>query len=540
MNIFKNKPGKQLIVNCEKLETNVALLSSGKLEEYLMERHSDTPVPGNIYLGKIVNLEQKLQAAFVDIGCEKNAFLHYSDMLTGADEALEKIIESTPPPAPANSKRKKRGRSKTETLLDTAVKLRKRKLTVNDIPEVFKPGMELLVQVTKGPIGTKGARVTTDISIAGRFLVLMPYADHLGLSSKIEGEVERARLRKVLEGLERPEGMGLICRTVGEGRKGVYFKNDLTILLDYWEKIDEALEKGISPALVYREPNLLERTIRDFMTEEIDEIIVDNMEAYEEIYAAIKKFGGRKQAAKVVRYKQPQNIFEAYQIREQLNLVFQRKVPIAGGGYICIDETEALIAIDVNSGRSKAGSDQAELIFQTNCAAAEEIARQLRLRNVGGLVVLDFIDMKSMHHRDELYKLMKKLTKDDRAKTRVLPVSKLGLMEMTRQREHESIQDAVYVSCPYCRGSGLVKSPESMSVEIQRKLASVLRNKLYRKVPVRISMHPEVLQRLKNQDAGLLDELSNEFKHELSFRADEDLHIEEFHIYNADTGVELV
>ena len=537
--MFNHKIGKQLIVNCEKLETSVALLSNGKLEEYLMERHSDTPVPGNIYLGKIVNLEQKLQAAFVDIGCEKNAFLHYSDMLTGADEALDKIIESTPQP-PANTKRKKRGRSKTETLLDTAIKLRKRKLTVNDIPEVFKPGMELLVQVTKGPIGTKGARVTTDISIAGRFLVLMPYADHLGLSSKIEGEVERTRLRKVLESLERPEGMGLICRTVGEGRKSIYFKHDLNILLDYWEKIDDALEKGISPALVYREPNLLERTIRDFMTEEIDEIIVDNMEAYDQIYAAIKKFGGRKQAAKVSRYKQVQNIFEAYQIKEQLNMVFQRKVPIAGGGYICIDETEALIAIDVNSGRSKVGSDQADLIFQTNCAAAEEIARQLRLRNVGGLVVLDFIDMKSMHHRDELYKLMKKLTKDDRAKTRVLPVSKLGLMEMTRQREHESIQDAVYVSCPYCRGSGLVKSPESMSVEIQRKLASVLRNKLYRKVPVRISMHPEVLQRLKNQDAGLLDELGNEFKHELSFRADEDLHIEEFHIYNADTGVELV
>ena len=536
--MFNSRSGKQLIVNCEKLETNVALLSNGRLEEYLMERHSSDPVPGNIYLGKIVNLEQKLQAAFVDIGCEKNAFLHYSDMLTGADEALDKIIESAPP-QPQN-KRKKRGRSKTETLLDTAIKLRKRKLTVNDIPEVFKPGMELLVQVTKGPIGTKGARVTTDISIAGRFLVLMPYADHLGLSSKIDGEAERTRLRKILETLERPEGMGLICRTVGEGRKSIYFKRDLDILLDYWEKVDEALDRGVSPALVYREPNLLERTIRDFMTEEIDEIVVDNPEAYDSIYSAIKKFGGRRQAAKVTRYKQPQNIFEAFQIKEQLNMVFQRKVPLPGGGYICIDETEALIAIDVNSGKSKAGSDQAELIFQTNCAAAEEIARQLRLRNVGGLVVLDFIDMKSMHHRDELYKLMKKLTKDDRAKTRVLPVSKLGLMEMTRQREHESIQDAFYVDCPYCHGSGLVKSPESMSVEIQRKLLAVLRNKAYKKMPVRVVMHPEVLQRLKTEDANLLEELESEFKHELSFRADENLHIEEFTICNADNGMLLL
>ncbi|MBE6369438.1 MAG: Rne/Rng family ribonuclease [Lentisphaerae bacterium] len=540
--MFNHKIGKQLIVNCEKLETSVALLSNGKLEEYLMERHSSDPMPGNIYLGKIVNLEPKLQAAFVDIGCEKNAFLHYSDMLTGADEALEKIIDSHPQPVADNSRRsrKKRGRSKTETLLDNAIKLRKRKLTVNDIPEVFKPGMELLVQVTKGPIGTKGARITTDISIAGRFLVLMPYADHLGLSTKIEGDAERARLRKVLESLERPEGMGLICRTVGEGRKSIYFKHDLDILLDYWEKVDEALDKNIVPALVYREPSLLERTVRDFMTEDIDEIVVDNLDAYDSVYAAIKKFGGRKQAAKVIRHKSAQHIFEAFQIKEQLNMVFQRKVPIAGGGYICIDETEALIAIDVNSGRSKAGSDQSELIFQTNCAAAEEIARQLRLRNVGGLVVLDFIDMKSMHHRDELYKLMKKLTKNDRAKTRVLPVSKLGLMEMTRQREHESIQDAVYVPCPYCRGSGLVKSAESMSVEIQRRLQGILRNKSYKKIPIRITMHPEVLQRLKNEDAMLLEALETEFKHELSFRADEELHIEEFHFYNAENGVELI
>ncbi len=538
--MFNQKSGKQLIVNCEKLETSVALLNCGKLEEYLMERHSSDPMPGNIYLGKIVNLEQKLQAAFVDIGCEKNAFMHYSDMLTGADEALDKIIESTPQPASGSGKRKKRGRSKTETLLDTAIKLRKRKLTVNDIPEVFKPGMELLVQVTKGPIGTKGARVTTDISIAGRFLVLMPYADHLGLSSKIEGDLERTRLHKVLESLERPEGMGLICRTVGEGRKSIYFKRDLDILLDYWEKVDEALNAGVSPALVYREPSLLERTVRDFMTEDIDEIVVDNSEAHDMVYSAIKKFGGRKQAAKVTRYKASLPVFEAYHIKDQLNLVFQRQVPLPGGGYICIDETEALIAIDVNSGRSKAGSDQAELIFQTNCAAAEEIARQLRLRNIGGLVVLDFIDMKNSHHRDELYKLMKKLTKDDRAKTRVLPVSKLGLMEMTRQREHESIQDAVYVSCPYCRGSGLVKSPESMSVEIQRRLATVLRNRNYRKMPIRIVMHPEVLQRLRTEDAGLLDELETEFKHELSFRSDDSLHMEEFRIYNADNGMELV
>ncbi|MPM87543.1 Ribonuclease E [bioreactor metagenome] len=238
-------------------------------------------------------------------------------------------------------------------------------------------------------------------------------------------------------------------------------------------------------------------------------------------------------------YKQNLPIFEAYKIKEQLNQVFQRKVPIAGGGYICVDETEALIAIDVNSGRSKAGNDQAELIFKTNCAAAEEVARQLRLRNIGGLVVIDFIDMKSMRDRDEIYKLMKKLTKNDRAKTRMLPISRLGLMEMTRQREHESIQDAVYVPCTYCCGTGLLKSAETMSVEIQRRLATVLKSKGYRDVPVRVLMHPAVLQRLKTEDAGLLAELEAEYKHELSFRAADNLHYEEFHVVNAETGAEL-
>ena len=399
--------------------------------------------------------------------------------------------------------------------------------------------MELLVQVVKSPIGTKGARVTTNMSIPGRYLVLMPYSEHIGLSTRIEGGQERDRLRKILASLELPEGMGLICRTVGEGRKATFFKRDLELLLDYWRKIETAMETKKAPFEVFAEPNLVERTIRDFMTEEIGGIVVDDKAACKQITDTLKRIGGAKMAEKVTFYNSPKPIFDHYRINDQLREVYQREVRLPGGGCICIDETEALIAIDVNSGRGRKGTDQPEFILKTNLEAAAEIARQLRLRNIGGLVVLDFIDMKAAKDRDEVLRTMKKLVKDDRAKTKVLPISKLGLMEMTRQREHESILDQVYNPCPYCSGTGLVKSPVTMSVEIQRRLNSVLRDRRYKDVPVRVIMHPDVLARLRNEDAKLLTDIEQKYNHTLSFRADPLLHYEEFRLVDPDTGAEL-
>ena len=240
--------------------------------------------------------------------------------------------------------------------------------------------------------------------------------------------------------------------------------------------------------------------------------------------------------SRVHLYNRPDPVYEYYRINDQLNEVFQREVSLPGGGAIVIDETEALIAIDVNSGRGRKISDQPEFILKTNMEAAEEIARQLKLRNVGGLVVLDFIDMRSAADRDELYRHMKKLVKDDRAKTKLLPLSKLGLMEMTRQREQESILDQVYDPCPYCHGSGLVKSALTMSAEIQRELSSVMRDKKYRGKALRVYMHPEILDRLRNEDAELLNDLESRYKNELSFRADPELHYEQFRLTDAESG----
>ena len=529
---------REIILNCEKMERRFALMSGGKLEEYKIERDSSNPEPGDIFLGKIVNLDISLQAAFVDIGADKNAFLHFRDMIPGNSELIEQFqLEQLNQNSEPTGKKKK-GKSPGAKLSQEQAR-RKKRITAGDIPDIFKPGMELLVQVTKGQIGTKGARITTDISIPGRFLVLMPYCGHIGLSTRIESSTERERLRKIIEALNIPEGVGVICRTAGEGRRATFFKRDLELLMDYWEKIASGMENSSAPVKLFTEPNLIDRTVRDFITDEISGITVDDPEAYKKIRETLKRIGASKLVSRVHLYSGNEPVFEYYNIDAQLAQVFQRKVRLPGGGEIVIDETEAMIAIDVNSGHGRKASEQPDFILKTNLEAAEEIARQLRLRDIGGLVVIDFIDMRTAGERDEIMRTMKKLTKDDRAKTRILPLSKLGLMEMTRQREHESIQSQVYTPCPYCSGSGLVKSPVTMSAEIQRKLNSIMRDRKYKGVALRVFMHPEVLARLRNEDAHLLSAMEHKYKNELSFRADPMLHYEEFKLVDAETGVEL-
>ena len=553
---------KQIILNCEELETRAAYLKNGRLDEYELERTGDEIVPGSIYLAKIIRHEPGLEAAFADIGAEKNAFVHYRDMLPASYDMLdnirkldeeEDVIQSTE--STKKSKKKPKvllglmteklrtfmGRTnKAQHLKELEEKIHSGKITVKDIPKVFPCGSEVLVQVTKGPIGTKGARVTTNITLAGRYLVLLPYSKHIGLSSRIDDNKERERLRKILKGLKLPDGMGVICRTVGEGRKAVFFQRDLAMLLDLWAKVEKILEQPKAPQLVLPEPTLLERTVRDSLTDDIDEILVDNKEKYEFLQAALKRFVGNDFQTKITLHKRAESIFNRCNVAEQVAAIFNRIVDLPGGGYLCIDETEALIAIDINSGKSKNGKDQPELILKTNIEAAEEIARQIKLRNIGGQIVIDFIDMGSAQDREKVNSAMKKFLKEDRAKTKVLPISKFGLMEMTRQREHESVKDLVYDLCPYCNGSGHVKSAISMSVEIQRRLKEVLRKRTGRKKNgIRVIMNPTILARLKNDDAELLQELENQYGKDLQFRADPTIHIEEFKLVDPETGKNL-
>jgi len=514
----KKKIHKEVIINAESLETRVAVLEEGRLEEFTIERTSDDRLVGSIFKGKVRNLEDGLKAAFVDIGFEKNAFLHYWDIVPSGFDSSVELVE--------RDNRKQR---------------EKPRITHKDIPHLYPPGSEIVVQVTKGPIGTKGPRVTTNLALPGRFLVLLPNSDQCGISRKIQDHHERQRLKKIVRELTLPEGMGVIIRTAGEGQKARYFVRDLALLLEEWRAVQEKITTLPAPACVYREPDLIERTVRDFLTDDVERIVIDNYEQCERMRSTIARIS-RRSAAKVRWYNDPQPIFDRFNVTRQLETAFSRIVHLKSGGYIVVDETEALVAIDVNTGRHKSAKDPESTILKVNLEAVDEISRQLRLRNMGGLIVLDFIDMRSHKDRQMVYQRMKECLKRDRAKTHVLPISQLGLMEMTRQRHTESVREAVYDDCPYCKGRGKVKSALTMSVEIQRKLAEILkkRERDESDFQLRIIVNPRVLERLKTEDERLIIEMEKRYFGKLSFRPDPAFHAEQFKIINAATNEELV
>ena len=508
------KTGNKLVLSVEKLETRVALLEGGRLEEYSVERKSSRNIVGSVYKGKVKNIEMGLKAMFVDIGFEKNAFLHFWDAIPAAlGSGIEEIDRRS------NKRPRKR-------------------ITVKDIPSIYPVGSDVIVQVTKGPIGTKGPRVTTNLSFAGRYLVLMPFSDRSGISRKIEEPKERERLRKVLRQLDIPEGVGVIIRTVGEGQRARYFVRDLRVLLDQWSKVDQAIRDNASPSRLFEEPDLVERTVRDFLTEEINEILCDDRGATDRMTDMIGQIS-RRARNRVRHYDGATPIFETYGVQKQIDDAFHRQVWLKCGGYIVIDETEALVAIDVNTGRNKGGRDVEKTILQTNLEAADEIARQLRLRNIGGLIIADFIDMKSRRDQQSVYNLMKERLKRDKARTHVLPISQLGLMEMTRQRAQESLSDTIYENCPYCGGRGVVKTTMSTSVELHRTLNTVMRRYQDSIHDIRVILNPDVLKRLKEEDEELLVELERRYAGRLMFRADPAFHHEKFVITDANTGAEL-
>ena len=507
------RTGNKIIVSVEKLERRVALLENSRLEEYSVERNSSRNIVGSVYKGRVKNIEMGLKAMFVDIGFEKNAFLHFWDAIPAAlDSGIEEI--------------------------DRPGKKQKKRITAKDIPSIYPVGSEVIVQVTKGPIGTKGPRVTTNLSFAGRYLVLMPYSDRSGISRKIEDPKERDRLRKILRQLEIPDGIGVIIRTVGEGARARYFVRDLRFLLDQWDKVEQRIKKNPAPSRVFEEPDLVERTVRDFLTEEIDEVLCDDQEATDRMGEIVSHIS-RRSSNRIKHYDGATPIFETYGVQKQIDDAFHRQVWLKCGGYIVIDETEALVAIDVNTGRNKGGRDVEKTILQTNLEAADEIARQLRLRNVGGLIISDFIDMKSRKDQQLVYNLMKERLKRDKAKTHVLPISPLGLMEMTRQRAQESLSDTIYENCPYCGGRGVVKTSMSTSVELHRTLNTVMRKYQESVHDIRVILNPDVLKRLKEEDEDSLVELERRYAGRLMFRGDPAFHHEKFLVTDANTGAEL-
>ena len=522
---------REIIVNSEKLETRVAVLENGRLEDYQVEHPGQERLVGSIYRGRIQNLQDDLQAAFVNIGMRKNAFLHYWDMNTDDDSLLDDDDASGEEDDESGNKGGNRGGGKR--------KGGSKRLSNEEIAKRYPAGSVITVQVSKGPIGTKGPRITAALSIPGRYLVLMPGGRLRGVSRKIGDGQERERLRKILARLERflPTDCGLIVRTAGQGATKSMLFRDLRVLLGALSDMQAAQRELPAPCCVYEEPDLVMRVVRDWMTEDVDRIVVDDPVVYERV---------RKECARISRrarnlvqfYDGNYPVFDHYGVEAQLEEAFRRKVPLKSGGYLVIDETEALIAVDVNTGRHKGNGSQEDAILEVNLEAVEEVARQLRVRNIGGLVVLDLIDMKSRKNQQQVYRALKAACRRDKARTNVTQISELGLLEMTRQRFEQSLLSQMYAPCAHCHGHGVIKSPLQLSVDIQRRLKSLaaLLTDEKKETDLQVCVHPSVFERIRSEDAALVREIQDGYKARLSFKSEPLRPADSFAIVDASSG----
>jgi len=468
-----------LINVAESEECRVAVVEDGSLEELYIERASLSRHVGNIYKGRVVNIEAGIQAAFVDFGAERNGFLHISDLhpryLAGQGSLdIEKI-----------------GRRKA--LKDRA-----------PIQKCLHKGQEIVVQVTKEGIKTKGPTLSTYLALPGKFLVMMPWMRRHGVSQKIEDDDERRRLRKLLDESNPPKGQGFIIRTAGQGCSKKDIQNDLRYLGRLWRAIEKRIEAEKAPGELYQESDLVIRTLRDVFNSKISKIICDS----ENVTRRIKDFLSHaypRLKRQVMYYDGKVPLFYKYQIEDEITRVQSRTVELKNGGTIVIEQTEALVAIDVNTGRYHRSQSAEQTIYKANLEAAAEIARQLRLRDLGGLIICDFIDMRSEKHRKEVEKAFRTAVKADRARTKMLRISKFGVVEMTRQRMRPSLQLSTYLACPHCAGTGFVKSHESLAIEIIRLLNLSAWKKQIKRIELFIS--PEVADYLQNQKRAAIAQI---------------------------------
>jgi ribonuclease E len=468
----------EMLINVvEGEECRIAIVRDNELEEIYMERASVERHVSNIYKGRVNNVEPSIQAAFVDIGMPKNGFLHVSDVLPAA------YPERLRHPKGRDAKDKK----------DAAGKEGPRRL--HRIQDIFRPGDDVVVQITKEGIGTKGPSLTTALSIPGRYLVLMPGLGRLGVSRKIDDDATRHQLKDLLASLKPPADMGFIVRTAGMGRTKRDLQRDLNYLLRLWQVVKARAKGDKAPAEIFRESDLVLRTLRDIYTPEIDEILVDNEAVLKRVTDFMKivlpKYQGR---AKLYAGDVP--LFHKYGIEEALERVYSRTVPLEKGGSLVIDQTEALVAIDVNSGKFRHGRDAEESAHQLNVMAAKEIARQIRMRDLGGVLIIDFVDMEKAANRRDVEKTFRDAFKTDRARSQILHLSKFGIIEMTRQRVQPSLERTTYMDCPHCKGSGIIKNSESMALEVLRYLKLVAARDVVSIIEV--SLNPQVAEYINN------------------------------------------
>ncbi len=464
---------EEILINVTPVETRVALVENGMLQEAYIERTSRKGIVGNIYKGKVVRVLPGMEAAFVDIGLERAAFIHASDVVPAPQDE-----EETPGPR-----------------------------TVPDIRSLLREGQSLVVQVTKDPIGTKGARLTTQLSIPSRFLVFMPGVSHIGVSQRIEDEEERARLKNLVEQAaseDETASGGYIIRTAAEGASDEDVVADMAYLHRVSRSVQERMEKAPAPSVVYKDLPLFIRTVRDLIRPQTEKIRIDSRESHERVMEFVREFV-TEFADRVEYYPGERPIFDLYSVEDEIQKALSRKVQLKSGGYVIIDQTEAMTTIDINTGAFVGHRNLEETIFKTNLEAARAISRQLRLRNLGGIIIIDFIDMVDPEHQRQVHRMLEKMLERDHAKTKITGVSELGLVEMTRKRTIESLGQILCEPCPICDGRGFLKTGETVCYEIFREIMRV--NRAYDADSYLVMASQAVVDRLLDEESDNVADL---------------------------------
>lgn len=486
---------KEILINVEPQEKRAAIINEGRMEEFYIERPQDKTIVGNIYKGRIEAVLPSLGAAFVNIGLPKNGFLYLSEIEETLD-ALEPVEQGQPHPKKEHPK--------------------------NEI----KNGQEVLVQVVKESFGSKGPRLSCHIGLAGRCLVLMPADKQTGVSRRIEDDQERQRLKKILHELKLPKDLGFIVRTAAWNKSKQEISRDANFLIKLWRRIEKGIQAKPAPSLIYEEYDLTLRVIRDSFTEDVHKLIVDSKAEFYRIKYFMRTF--LSYLANKVEFYQGNDLFEEKEVEKQINKIFDSKVYLKSKAYLVIEPTEGLVVIDVNSGGFRKKFNQEDTAFKVNCDAAMEVARQLRLRDLGGIIVIDFIDMEKEAHRREVLNLLKNQLHNDKAKYDILGISKFGVVEMTRERVHQTVQTLSYQGCPYCKGSGKVKSAVTMSIYAFKELKKFLKANQAKEVNLVLS--PPVIDEVLKEKNDLKS-IEAKFRAKINLISNPASHIEEIKIY---------
>lgn len=520
----------EIIVNVEPFETRVALLENGVAAELYSERESEKGIVGNIYKGRVSKVLPGMQAAFVDIGLEKAGFLYVNDVDTiESIENYRKIASEEPEEeddldfdSAAEDEEEQNGFSRP-----SGWGRRARRGEEKSIEELLQDGQEVIVQVSKEPLGTKGSRLTSYITLPGRYVVYMPTINQVGISRRIEDEFERRRLRKLVRHHREP-GAGYIVRTASESMGDEDIETNMRFLHALWEDIFRKSERASAPSLIHSNLTLIQRTVRDLFGSSVDQMVIDNAGEYERCRDFLDTYYPHL-VSRLHQYNGDEPIFDYYGVELEIERALGQRVWLKSGGYIVIDQTEALTTIDVNTGRFVGKRNPEETISQTNLEAVREIVAQLRLRDLGGIIIVDFIDMEREENREKIFNAFQEELRKDRSRTKISKISELGLVEMTRKRVRESLEHVLTDTCPYCEGRGRVKSASTVSFEALREVHRALgHNKDHRKMMVNV--HPEVADRLLEEERRHVEELERRLEIQLVIKADPELHIEGFEV----------